>query len=337
MGERDCTILPTGSFFGAYHVLKPLGAGGMGEVYLVEDSSRTRYAVKVLDPSAASEDEGFVTRFVREAELAMKVRHPNIVTVYEAGRDPETGLCYSVMEYLPGGTLRAVLDASPGGFSWTGVASVAIDLARALVCIEANGLVHRDIKPENVLFAQDGTAKLADLGIVRTSHPGDAHDVHKTKAEAVVGTPAYMSPEQMLDSHAVDSRSDIYSFGILLYEIITGRRPNAGLTAMGALAKALDGQAFPDVRTFRPDTSAAFAALLASMIDPSPDGRPASSRQLLEHLVQAGRRTPPAPPVLPWYRDRLIVCACVALFLAACALCLAILNAWEGVDRCWLF
>ena len=83
------------------------------------------------------------------------------------------------------------------------------------MCIEANGLVHRDLKPENVLFSQDGTAKLADLGIVRFSRPGSKADVHKTRAEAVVGTPAYMSPEQMLDSHAVDIRSDIYSLGII--------------------------------------------------------------------------------------------------------------------------
>lgn len=259
----------------------------------------------------------------------MKVRHPNLVTVYDAGTDPETGLCYSVMEHLPGGTLREALEASPNGFSWTGVASVATDLARALVGVEANGLVHRDVKPENVLFAQDGTAKLADLGIARSSRPGLAGEVHKTRAEAVVGTPAYMSPEQMLDSHKVDIRTDIFSLGMVMYEMIAGHRPNEGQTAMGALAKALDGQTFPDVREVRPDTPPELAGLLSSMLAPAVADRPVSARQLLERLTNCGRRKPTVQSP-PWYRDRSVLYALVALMLAACALAVSVFIALGG-------
>ncbi len=266
MSETEATILTIGGYFGAYKVLRLLGKGGAGEVYLVlDEATGTEYAVKVLDPEHAQSDPGFVSRFVGEAELAMKVRHPNLLSVREAGRDPDTGLCFLVMEYLPGGTLRDALKASPDGFSLTGVASVATDLARALVCIEANGLVHRDLKPENVLFSQDGTAKLADLGIVRFSRPGSKADVHKTRVEAVVGTPAYMSPEKMLDSHAVDIRSDIYSLGVMMYEMLAGRRPNEGLPAMSLLAKALDGQTFPDIRTRRSDVPPEGTSMCASV------------------------------------------------------------------------
>ena len=330
MSDSDATILTVGEYFGAYRVLRLLGKGGMGEVYLVEDEvAHASYAVKVLNPASAAEDAGFVARFVREVELAMKVRHPNLVTVYDGGTDPETGFCYSVMEYLPGGTLREALQSSPHGFSWTGVASVATDLARALVCVEANGLVHRDVKPENVLFAQDGTAKLADLGIVRISRPGKSGEACQTRAEAVVGTPAYMSPEQMLDAHKVDVRSDIYSLGMVMYEMIAGRRPNEGQTAMGVLAKALDGQSYPDVRRFRADTPPALAELLASMVAPTAAGRPASARLLLEALTTCGRQTPVVPS-LPWYRDRSVLYALAALILSACALGVAVFSAMGG-------
>ena len=327
MSETEATILTIGGYFGAYKVLRLLGKGGAGEVYLVlDEASGTEYAVKVLDPEHAQSDPGFVSRFVGEAELAMKVRHPNLLSVHEAGRDPDTGLCFLVMEYLPGGTLRDALKASPDGFSLTGVASVATDLARALVCIEANGLVHRDLKPENVLFSQDGTAKLADLGIVRFSRPGSKADVHKTRAEAVVGTPAYMSPEQMLDSHAVDIRSDIYSLGVMMYEMLAGRRPNEGLPAMSLLAKALDGQTFPDIRTRRSDVPPELAELVASMTHPEPARRPASARALLEALA----RSRAAAPAVAWYRDRSVLYALAALVLACLALIVALLAAIGG-------
>ena len=333
MAEREETILAPGGAFGTYHVLRPLGKGGAGEVFLVEDGvSHANYAVKVLDPGIASEDPGYVARFVREAEFALNSRHPNVVAVHDAGKDPDTGLCYIVMDYLPGGTLRDLLRESPRGLSIEGVLSIARDVARALAFVESRGLVHRDVKPENILFGRDGAARLADLGATRSERDGQ-DTLRVTRAEAVVGTPAYMAPEQMLDSHAADSRSDVYSLGVVMYEMISGRRPNDGETAMSTLAKALGGRSFPDVRTFRPDAPPALAALVAAMTATDPAQRPASGREVLELLANPERISPPAPyspPAVPWYRDRSVLFAVAALVLACCALAVAVYNALEG-------
>ena len=267
MAEREETILAPGGAFGTYHVLRPLGKGGAGEVFLVEDGvSHANYAVKVLDPGIASEDPGYVARFVREAEFALNSRHPNVVAVHDAGKDP------------------------------------------------------------------DGAARLADLGATRSERDGQ-DTLRVTRAEAVVGTPAYMAPEQMLDSHAADSRSDVYSLGVVMYEMISGRRPNDGETAMSTLAKALGGRSFPDVRTFRPDAPPALAALVAAMTATDPAQRPASGREVLELLANPERISPPAPyspPAVPWYRDRSVLFAVAALVLACCALAVAVYNALEG-------
>lgn len=321
------TLLQPGGFFGTYRIAKLLGKGGMAEVYLVEDPATNAYfAVKVLDPAVSGKDAEFMQRFVREAEFAMTVRHPNIVAVYDGGIDPETGLCYLTMEYLPGGTLRALLDEGDA-ISFSGATTIATDIARALVLVESNGMVHRDVKPDNILFAADGTAKLTDLGISRFR----GQDVHVTRAEAVVGTPAYMAPEQMLDAHAVDIRSDIYSLGIVMYEMLAGRRPNEGENAMRTLAKAIEGHAFPDVRMFRPDTPEPLATLVSEMTLPDAAERPSSARKVLELLSHPERIVRPADAPaasVPWYRDRSIVYALTAMILAFEALAVALVNAF---------
>ena len=331
MSGDETTILRPGGFFGAYRVVSLLGRGGMVEVYLVEDpaAAGARYAVKVLGPEAPRGDGDFLQRFVREAEFAMKVRHPNIVEVYDAGIDPDTGLCYLTMEYMPGGSLKDLL-AGGGLLSFPGVSMIATDIARALVLVQANGMVHRDVKPDNIMFAADGTAKLTDLGITRFAY---GPDVTVTRADGVIGTPAYMAPEQMLDSHAVDIRADIYSLGVVMYEMIAGRRPNEGENAMRTLAKALDGQAFPDVRTFRPDTPAYLADLVADMTRPDRAARPDSARQVIERLsrpvppaAEADSFAAPAGARPPWYRDRGVLYAATAMILAVEALVVALGN-----------
>lgn len=323
--------LASGSMLGDLRILKRLGSGGMGEVFLAADPKDTLCAVKVLDPSVSGSDSEFLDRFRLEAEFAKNVRHPNLVEVYGAARDMATGLCYLVMEYMPGGSLRDVLNANPNGISLEGVMSVGRDIARALVLIEENGMVHRDIKPDNVLFTADGVAKLTDLGISRFSRP---EDMRATRASAVIGTPAYMAPEQMLDSHSVDIRADIYSFGVMLHELLTGHRPNEGEGAMRTLAKAIEGVAFPDVRLSRPDTPPELAVLISEMTLPDVDQRPSSARLVLELLKHPDRiptgESAPAAPASPWYKDRNLLFAATAMVLALEALVLAIVKAARG-------
>lgn len=323
MGEGETSILHPGCRFGNYRIERLLGKGGMGEVYLASAPGGVVHAVKILDPAVAGHDSAEMRRFVREAEFSMKVRHPNIVEVYDAGIDPESGLCFMTMEFMTGGSLRQLLDSGVE-MSFAGVSMIAADIARALVLVETNGLVHRDVKPDNIMFSADGTAKLADLGITRF---GRGPDARVTSVGATVGTPAYMSPEQMLDAHHVDIRSDIYSLGVVMYEMITGRRPNDGENAMSTLAKAIGGRRFPDVRLARPDTPPELAALVAMMTMPAAADRPPSARSVLGFLSHPDRAAVAAGR-LPWYRDRGVLYAALALVLAFEALAVALMTVY---------
>lgn len=324
-------MLETGTAFGSYNILRLLGRGASAEVYLAEETlSRELYAIKVIRPEKLKDAE---ERFLREAEAAMAMRHPNLVQVYDAGLDPETGLYYLIMEYMAGGSLQEELrDGKKTSFERA--ARVAADIAAALAVVEAHGLVHRDVKPANILLAPDGTAKLADLGISRNVQP-DEGDKHITQVEDMVGTPAYMAPEQMLDSRTVDIRADIYSLGIVLWEMLAGNRPNEGENAMTTLARALDGREPPDVREVRQDTPAPLAELIASMISPSQDKRPACAAQILAALAHPERprvadarqnAQAASEEQLPWYEDRSILYAIVALVLSLEALIVALVT-----------
>lgn len=326
MPDTERSILRAGERFGSFEVIRRLGKGGMGEVYLVgKRFSLDRFAVKVLDPGIAERHPVTVDRFIREAEFAMKVRHPNLVEVYDAGRDPDTGLCYITMEYLPGGSLKDLI-AADGVMAIPGVLTIANDIARALAFIDSKGMVHRDVKPDNILFSADGSAKLADLGITRFSGAEEEDSAESAASDCVIGTPAYMAPEQMLDAHAVDARADVYSLGVVMYEMLAGRRPDEGDNAMRKLAKALEGMSFADVRLLRPDTPDYLAALIARMTSPSPDRRPANARVVIGYLCHPERTaelvsdlTSPVeeePERGPWYRDRGVLYALTAMLLA---------------------
>jgi len=296
------SLFEPGSFFGTYRVVRPLGCGGMGWVCLVDGpDAGTRYALKVLDPEIAGRKPEFVRRFIREAEFTMNARHSNMVEVYDAGQDDERGFCYLTMEYMSGGSLRTLLQAE-GALSVRGAVEIARDIAHGLRFVEENGLVHRDVKPDNVLFSADGRAKLTDLGISRFADAGE-DDSSRTMAGKIVGTPGYMAPEQMMDAHVVDIRADIYSLGVILYEMLVGERPNASDSVMSSLAKALCGSTLPDVRERRPDVPEGLARLIGEMTRPDPSDRPASAAYLVELLEdpallaaeRSAAATPPAP------------------------------------------
>ena len=174
--------------------------------------------------------------------------------------------------------------------------SIAAQVALALEVAHRHGVIHRDIKPENIMFDADGTPKLADLGVAKFTD--EAHKTTVTTTGMIIGTPAYMAPEQMMDSHHVDARADIYALGVVLYEMLTGKRPNEGSTAVELLAKAIKGEPLPDVRTMRPEISAAVAHVLSLMCAPKPEGRPATALEAA-HLLQkaaTGRLALPKKP-----------------------------------------
>ena len=196
-----------------YRLDRPLGHGGMATVFLARDTELDRpVAVKVLDAA----DEGLRARFVREARLAARLSHPNVVSVFDAGEDG--GRPYIVMEHVEGQTVAELL-ARRGRLPPDEARGLALQAARGLAHAHAAGLVHRDIKPQNLLLREDGTLKVADFGIARA-----AEDTSLTQPGTVLGTAAYLAPEQARGEQATPA-SDVYSLGAVLYELLTGRPP----------------------------------------------------------------------------------------------------------------
>ena len=282
--NTDHKLLEPGEMFGDYTVEKLLGKGGMGAVYLVHSPGGERYAVKVVSPDMMKRGSNYRKRFAREAEFAMKIRHKNLISVYDVGEDPDTGLCYIIMDYVPGGSVADRI-AREGPFPMAEAVSIAAQIAMALEVAHRQGVIHRDIKPDNILFDADGTPRLVDLGVAKFSD--GAHKTTVTTTGMIIGTPAYMAPEQMMDSHHIDARADIYALGVVLYEMLTGKRPNEGSTVMELLAKAIKGEPMPDIRTMRPEVSAALAHVLSLMCAPKPEDRPASSIAAAQLLYKA--------------------------------------------------
>ena len=288
-----------GDRFGDCTVERLLGRGGLGFVYLVRGSDGERYALKTLRADVTATTPENKRRFAQEANLMMTMRHRNLVRVYDAGEDAERNRGYILMEYMPGGTRKDRI-VKNGAMPVADAIAIATQVADALSMAHAHGVIHRDVKPDNILFAADGTPKLSDLGVAKLL--GETGDGTQTVQGVIIGTPAYMAPEQIIDSSHIDGRADIYSLGVALYEMLTGKRPNDGSTVMGMLAKAVKGDPLPDVRTMRPEVSASVAYVLSLMCAPKPENRPVTSRAAADLLVRAavdGLILPQHPPAQP--------------------------------------
>lgn len=198
-----------------YRILRPLGEGGMASVFLaIQESLDREVALKVMAPALSANSE-FTDRFLKEGQITAKLNHPNLVTVFDIGS--YGSVYYLAAEYIPGGTLRERIDA---GLSVAEALDIACDIARGLHFAHQKGFVHRDVKPGNVLFKADGTAVLADFGIAKAMDSKSS----ATMAGSSIGTPDYMSPEQAR-AEKVDGRSDLYSLGAVVYEMLTGEAP----------------------------------------------------------------------------------------------------------------
>jgi serine/threonine-protein kinase len=300
LDDRDDTgPFKTGDKFGDCIVEKPIGKGGLGFVYLVRGPGGERYALKTMCTGANVTAPECKQRFAQEANLMMTLRHRNLVRVHDAGEDAERRLCYILMEYMPGGTLKDRI-VNQGAMPVVDAIAIATQVADALSMAHAHGVIHRDVKPDNILFAADGTPKLSDLGVAKLLR--GTGEGTQTMQGVIIGTPAYMAPEQIIDSSHIDERADIYSLGVALYEMLTGKRPNDGSTVMGMLAKAVKGDPLPDVRTMRPEVSASVAYVLSLMCAPKPENRPVTSRVAADLLVRAavdGLILPQHPPAQP--------------------------------------
>jgi eukaryotic-like serine/threonine-protein kinase len=221
--------LQAGHSFGNYRIVQLIGEGGFGEVYLAENPLlERRAAVKVLHTGLAS-DPTLVKRFLNEARAVSAIRHPNIIEVFDAGLTPE-GNPYILMEFLDGFSLQKhLLDRGP--MSFQELLPIARQAGSALAAAHAAGIVHRDLKPENIFLTKDSLGheaiKILDFGIAKIKRSGAVSGTHGTQTGLIMGSPAYMSPEQCKDSADVDFRSDIYSLAVIFYETLTGGTPFA--------------------------------------------------------------------------------------------------------------
>jgi serine/threonine-protein kinase len=265
---------------GKLRVIRKLGAGGMGAVYEVEHTlTKHRRALKVLHGDIAS-DFHVVERFLREAAVAGTLGSPCVVDTYDAGQ-LEDGSPYVLMELLNGESLGSLLSRHRR-LSVGDVAAIGVEMCRGLTALHAAGIVHRDIKPENVFLARDRDGvrvKLLDFGI---SKFGDTLS-SGTKSGAIVGTPYYISPEQMQDSKRVDARTDLYSTGVTLYELVSGARPFEADTFPMLVIKVIRGECTPLGE--RVPVDSAFSAIVARAMALDPAARFASAAELGEALA----------------------------------------------------
>ena len=311
------TPLAPGMQLGAYRLGGVLGEGGMGVVYRALDTKLNRpVAIKFLSSELA--DSAAARRFQREAQLASSLNHPHILTVHDTGEFE--GRHYLVTEFVDGGTLRAW---SREKHTWRQLVELLVGVADGLAAAHAAGILHRDIKPENILVARNGYAKLADFGLAKLAERTDGEPVTVTLTEGrtrpgvVIGTIAYMSPEQA-SGRPIDARSDIFSFGVVLHELFTGRRPFGGATGLEVLQAIIHGT--PE--SLAEEVPLRLRLVVEKALEKDPAERYQSMRELVVDLRRAARQKAPdaAPAAVVKARGRWLPWVAVAGLAAAAAL-----------------
>jgi predicted Ser/Thr protein kinase len=331
VGERvsgllveDEPLVP-GQVVGAYTVVRELGRGGMGRVYLATDSRLgRRVALKALAPQLTS-DSSQRERLRREARAAAMLTHPGICTVYAL--EEVDGALFIATEYLEGRTLRDEITGGPRP-SAREVVATGHELAAALASAHAHGITHRDLKPENVMRTNDGRLKILDFGLARlATATSESLTARVTQPGMLVGTPGYMAPEQ-LNGQPADARVDVFAFGVLLYEFACGVHPFEAATPLGIVARVLESDARP-IESRCPELPPAITAIIERCLRKSPDERYASAAELARALedaqASAGLRRSTvtadaagaggAPAPVRWWRTHQFVV--IALYIVA--------------------
>ncbi len=276
-----------GELIGHYRIESLIGVGGMGHVYLARDERLGRKAALKLLPDSVTTDEAQLSRFKNEARTASALNHPNILTVYEIGAEGDVQ--FIATEFIEGTTLRAVL--APGRMSVHKALEIAVQVASALAAAHDAGVVHRDIKPENIMLRPDGYVKVLDFGIAKLTEQKPASDDRKVKTRAllqtrpglVLGTAHYMSPEQAR-GQKVDGRSDIWSLGVVLYEMVGGKPPFRGETPSDCVAAILTAEP-ASLSSISPDVPAKLESILQKALRKKADERYQTIKEMLAELL----------------------------------------------------
>ena len=266
---------------GPYRIVEAIGAGGMGEVYRARDTRLERdVAVKIL-PAHLADDEDGLARFERETKAVAALSHPNILTIYDVGR--HQGVPFAVMELLEGETLRERLEK--GSLPLGKAVELALETTRGLAAAHAKGIIHRDVKPDNLFITSDGHLKILDFGLARsttglesTSDDSAVTSARPTQAGTILGTIGYMSPEQVR-GRTSDARSDIFSLGAAIYEMLTARRAFKGETTADTMSAILSEDP-SEIRSARSNIPSAISRVLRPSLEKKPDERFQSARDL---------------------------------------------------------
>ena len=317
--------IQSGMLLGSYRLQDVVGEGGMGVVIVALDTKLQRpVAIKFLSTHIADAESR--RRFQREAQLASSLNHPHILTVHDVGEFD--GSQYLVSEFVDGGTLKDWAAEEPR--SWRQVVDVLIGVADALATAHQAGILHRDVKPQNVLVAKNGYAKLADFGLAKMADvvPHEATVAAPetvTHHGVVVGTVAYMSPEQA-SGKPLDARTDVFSLGVVLYELLTGRRPFVGVSELEVLQNVIHGNAAP----LGPDIPLPLRMIVEKALEKDAGDRYQSMRDLVVDLRRVARRRPEdsgqvaagavAAQPAPWARLGLAALAVVLATVAGVAI-----------------
>ena len=304
--------LSRGTRLGPYEIGETLGAGGMGEVYRAVDTRLNRtVAIKIIASGAVSDAEGR-KRFLTEARAASALNHRNIVTIHDIGE--ADGVGFLVMELVPGRPLGSFI--APGGMQIARVVDHGLQIAEALEAAHSAGIIHRDIKPANVMATESGTIKVLDFGVSKVLQPvsEDALTTAGTAAGQILGTLAYMSPEQ-LQGRPVDARSDVFSLGAVLYELLTGRRAFEGEGSLSLVSSILTEQP-PAVAAIRRDVSPDLAALVQACLAKDREARP-TAREVVARLTAIRDRLAPKAAPVPLLRRPAVLISFALIVLAA--------------------
>ncbi len=261
--------------YGRYETVRELGKGSMGVVYQARDPQIERLvALKVLRPELVT-TEGFIQRFLKEARAIGRLSHPNIVTVYDVGSGH--GTIYIAMEFVAGDRLDKLMEERK--FTEREIVNLGGQVAGALDYAHRNGVIHRDIKPSNIILQPNGQLKITDFGIARIEDPSVTQ---QTRAGEILGTPAYMSPEQVL-GQPVDGRSDLYSLGGVLYELASGQRPFTGKN-LTAVFRAITQERPPDPIKLKSSISPSLSTIIMKCLNKRPEQRFPTGEAMAEAL-----------------------------------------------------
>ncbi|MDP9263560.1 MAG: serine/threonine protein kinase [Acidobacteriota bacterium] len=270
-----------GTVFGNYRIDDKLGEGGMGVVYRATDTELGRsVAIKTLLTDPHLDQEGLSARFLREAKAASRLQHPCIVTIHHFGVEGNTR--YIVMEYVEGKTLKKIIGNEPMPIN--SLLEIAIQVADGLAMAHEKGVIHRDMKAENIMVTPRGQVKILDFGLAKLNEPeshtasDDAETVYKTQEGLAIGTVSHMSPEQAL-GRDVSDRSDVFSFGVVLYEMATGKMPFSGSSAQVTLARILDAEPQPVTR-LNPDLPPELDVLIRHCLSKNKNYRPSADEMV---------------------------------------------------------